>query len=113
MNLQQFGIANVVLGVVLLTVSFAWTSVIPNKAVWTEEQASAYQEASAKFHFDSFDKELNEEERTESEANYEANRKLLDRAIGKKHGTPTYLRIASLVVCGLGIGLILGQRANA
>ena len=113
MTLQPIGIASVALGVVLLFLSFAWTSVVPNEAVWTREQAIAYQDASAKLHHDVFDKELSAAGLAKSQASYDENKRRLDRAIAKKFHAPAYLRIAGLIAGGIGVGLILIQRGKA
>ena len=113
MSRQRIGIGGVVLGTALLIASFLWKPAMPKDALWSEDQAMTYQEASTKFHNDIFDKTLSEEELAASRAEYEAQRKRLDRAIAFNDSTPFYLRIVGVICGGLGIGVLKADSGNS
>ena len=104
------GIAAIAVGIVLLVCSLAWNQAIPNDVVWSNDQAVEYQEASATFHADTFNKKIDQETLRQSKENWQNQKMELDKAIAWKSHVPFYLRISGLISLGLGICLMLGYR---
>ena len=112
MILQKAGITTLGIGIVLLVLSFTWTTIVPTEVVWSEAKAKEYQAASAKLHSDSFDTELSPEELAASQASFDELRGQLDQARGVKNTTPWYLRMTGLACCAIGTVLVVIARGN-
>lgn len=110
MNLQQVGVGAVVVGIVLLVLSFSWQVIVPDEAVWSKEQAIQFQENSAQLHADSFNTDLPPEKLAASQASFDASKKQLDRARTIKATTPFYIRVTGISVCILGAVILVAFR---
>ena len=112
-KLQQIGIASVGLGVLLLVSSFAFRYTISQDALWSDEQAEEFLGVRAEYHNLAFAEGEESSKFQESQAAYESQRNELDRAIAFRDRTPLRLRLAGLVVGGIGITMLLVHRGRS
>lgn len=99
------------IGVACVLASFALTT-IPDKAVWSKEQALVHQKASNKYHKDQFDKSLSEAELAASREAFEAIDQKLSRAKSTKQFLPKVVRWVGIASAGLGWVILVIIRSN-
>lgn len=107
--LAYAGVPLMAIGLVLILGSFA-VKTIPNKVVWSDEQAQSHQAASNKYHQDQFDKSLSKRELQASREAFEEIDVKLQRAKDAKSGLPKLLRWGGVIFAAIGfVSQLLAQ----
>ena len=112
MKLYPIGVALVVLGMLLIVGSFAWFQLLPRDAVWTEDQAVAYQKIAYEYHHQTFDKSIDKLTLAKTKAEYESQREQLDNARSLQAKIPIYLRVFGVGVLVIGVSLMYTPQTN-
>lgn len=112
-RLQQFGIASVALGALLLVSSFAFPYALSPDVLWSDEQAEEYLGVRAEYHNLAFAEGEESSRFQVSRAAYELQRNELDRAITFRDRTPWLLRLGGFVASGIGITMLLVHRGRS
>ena len=112
MKLRISGIASICFGVVLLVGSFVWSHAIPQRVLWSDEQAVQYQDVAAEYHNVAFSKDKASQEYQDAREAYESRLGELDRALEMRDRPPILLRMCGLIAGGVGLALIFVHRVR-
>ena len=128
--MKIFGYSAVVVGMILLVLSFAWISMFPAEEVWTESQAKEHADATALYHRlrhtvggahrhgplgsqGKSSKQYTKADLAAAKLRWETSYAALQEAQGRGQSTKIWLRFGGIAVAAVGAGTLGAEKRRA